>query len=139
MKEGVIVDTGPLVAAIDGGDQWSMGVAEVLKTVQSPMVTCEAVLAETWFLLQRAPGGWETIEKWIQNGVLRITFSLQGERERDRVFALMRRYQDQPMSVADACLVVMIEQNLGNRVFTLDSHFKVYRHSGRRIIPTLIP
>lgn len=137
MKQGVIVDTGPLVAAIDGGDQWSMGVAEVLKTVQSPMVTCEAVLAETWFLLQRVSGGWETVEKWIQNGVLRITFSLQGER--DRVFALMRHYQDQPMSVADACLVVMIEQKLGNCVFTLDSHFKVYRHSGRKIIPTLSP
>ena len=42
------------------------------------------------------------------------------------------------MSLADACLVAMVEQEIGDRVFTLDQHFHVYRHSGRRVVPVLM-
>ncbi len=51
----------------------------------------------------------------------------------------MRAYRDLPMSLADASLVAMVEAGAGDRVFTLDEHFRVYRHSGRRVVPVLIP
>ena len=43
------------------------------------------------------------------------------------------------MSLADSCLVCMIERDIGERVFTLDKHFRFYRHSRRRIVPVLMP
>lgn len=42
------------------------------------------------------------------------------------------------MSLADACLVAMVERGMGDRVFTLNGGFKIYRHSGRRVVPVLM-
>jgi predicted nucleic acid-binding protein len=51
----------------------------------------------------------------------------------------MRRYRDQAMSLADACLVRLAELHDKPRVWTLDSDFRVYRRLGRLVIPTLTP
>lgn len=68
---------------------------------------------------------------------IRIGFSLGNEPV--RVFELMRRYRNLPMSLAGACLVVMIEDGIGEGVFTLDRHLKIFRQSRRRIVPVLMP
>lgn len=57
----------------------------------------------------------------------------------ERIAALMRKYVDTPMSLADACLVVLAERRPDARVFTLDTDFLVYRASGRWRIPLLAP
>jgi uncharacterized protein len=51
----------------------------------------------------------------------------------------MRRYRNQPMSLADACLVRLSEIHPSAAVFTLDSEFRIYRRLGRRVIPVLMP
>ncbi len=51
----------------------------------------------------------------------------------------MKKYRNLPMSLADASLLAMVEAGIGDRVFTLDKHFRVYRHSGRRVVPVLMP
>lgn len=73
----------------------------------------------------------------MDDGQIQVPFQLQAEAT--RVFALMEKYRDLPMSLADASLVAMVETGIGDRVFTLDKHFRVYRHSGRRVVPVLIP
>jgi hypothetical protein len=55
------------------------------------------------------------------------------------VVSLMRRYDNVPMSLADACLVRMSELIEDCTILTLDNHFRVYRRHGRRSIPLLIP
>ena len=137
MKERILVDTAILVAAFDRADQWTKWTGETLKDLSGPLFTCEAVLAETWFLLQHLPPAWSRVERWLDLGFLKIDFDLQ--KHRAKVFQLMAKYQDLPMSLADACLVAMVETGLGDRVFTLDKHFRIYRHSGRRIVPVLMP
>jgi len=66
-----------------------------------------------------------------------VAFRLEPESE--SVAALMRRYADLPMSLADACLVRMSELNRDCRVLTTDSDFKLYRRFGRQVIPLLCP
>ena len=39
----------------------------------------------------------------------------------------MRRYRNRPMSLADACLVRLLELETAGEVFTLDSDFRIYR------------
>ncbi len=51
----------------------------------------------------------------------------------------MRRYSNVPMSLADACLVWIVEQTKNASVLTLDSGFRIYRQAGRRVIPVLAP
>jgi hypothetical protein len=47
--------------------------------------------------------------------------------EANRMAALMAQYQDTPMDLADASLVVVAESRTLRRVFTTDSDFYVYR------------
>jgi predicted nucleic acid-binding protein len=58
----------------------------------------------------------------------------------DRLVKLMRKYRDQPMDLADACLVVMSEQIANSTVVTLDrKDFSVYRRHDREVIPCITP
>ena len=58
---------------------------------------------------------------------------------RPDVWQLLRKYADQPMSLADACLVRMAELSTNCQVFTADKDFRVYRRKGRSVIPLLAP
>ncbi len=137
MKDRTLVDTGVLVAAFDQSDAWARWVAMALKQVSPPMVTCEAILAETWFLLRHRHDGWGKVVTWLEMGYLKVDFSFSKHRE--QVVGLMEKYRNLPMSLADASLVAMVESGIGDRVFTLDRHFRTYRHSGRRVVPVLMP
>ena len=59
--------------------------------------------------------------------------------EADRIDFLMQRYQNVPMSLADACLVRMSEIYEDSAVLTLDSDFKIYRKNRNAIIPIIMP
>jgi hypothetical protein len=52
---------------------------------------------------------------------------------------LLRKYTDQSISLADACLVRMAELIERCQVFTTDRDFLVYRRKGRHLIPLLAP
>ena len=53
--------------------------------------------------------------------------------------ALMHRYRNRPMSLADACLVRLSEIHSAAEVFTLDFDFHIYRRHGNKVIPVLMP
>jgi uncharacterized protein len=52
---------------------------------------------------------------------------------------LISRYQDTPMTFADACLVRMAELRDEAIILTTDTDFQIYRKKGRQVIPLLIP
>jgi predicted nucleic acid-binding protein len=52
---------------------------------------------------------------------------------------LLMRYQAVPMSLADACIVKMAEQNPQSMVLTLDSDFRIYRRNKNQTIPIIMP
>ena len=45
---------------------------------------------------------------------------------------LLRKYQDRPISLADACLIRCAEIHKEPRILTLDSDFGVYRWERRK-------
>lgn len=61
----------------------------------------------------------------VENNRLEIHALTTAETRRVRV--LMEKYQDAPMDLADASLVATAETRGLRRVFTLDSHFHLYR------------
>ena len=133
----VLVDTGPLVAFLREAEQSHQWVAAKFQELPAPFLTCEAVLAETFFLVSRQPSGPRRFFDLLGSGLLEIEFSVIGERE--MLWKLMQKYSDLPMSLADACLVRMAELHPKSEVFTLDTHFRVYRKHGRQQIPVIIP
>ena len=73
----------------------------------------------------------------IEDEILQIDFSLSSEIS--KIKSLMRKYENVPMSLADACLVRMSELLDNSVVFTIDSDFRIYRKNGKKEIPLIIP
>ena len=131
------MDTGPLVAYLDEADSAHEWAVQMFERVEPPFLVCDAVLTEACHLLAACPGAHEKIGDYLRRGMLVCTFPLAENHE--RVFALMARYRNVPMALADACLVCMAEDHRGSRVFTLDSDFAIYRLPGRKALPLLAP
>lgn len=132
-----IIDTGPIVAFLNANDSYHAWAREVLGTIEPPLSTCEAVLSECCFLLQRIPKGHHAVLNLVARGVIQVEFSLRDEFSAVR--RLMERYASVPMALADACLVRMSELNLRATVLTLDGDFRIYRRNRRQVIPLLSP
>jgi predicted nucleic acid-binding protein len=95
------------------------------------------VLAETFFLVSRQVDGPQRFFHLLGSGLLEVDFSLIAERE--ALWKLIHKYRNLPMSLADASLVRLAELHPGGSIFTLDSHFRVYRKHGRQTIPVIMP
>ncbi len=133
----IVIDTGPLVAYFNKRDRWHRWAAEQMTTFSAPLITCEPVLTEACFLIHRAGGRPADLIRKLDQGVLEIALDLG--REARTIEVLLKRYEDTPMSLADACLVRISEQIADCCLFTLDSDFDHYRRNGRQLIPLLRP
>lgn len=131
----ILADTGPLVAYLDKSDRDHAWARDQFMRLTEPLMSCEAVVAETLFLLRRGGIFPDGLLELIRRGILVPDFSLVEEIE--PILQLMRKYRDIPMSLADACLVRMAEIHPSSAVMTLDSDFRIYRKSRRRSIPLL--
>lgn len=132
-----VVDTGPLVAVLNVNDEHHAWAREVFAKLSPPVFTCEAVLSEIQFLLQERGGDPLAVLVWVRQGVIELAFD--AAREIERLLALQRSYRNLPMDFADACLVRMTETHERSIVLTTDSHFRIYRRSGRQVIPLYAP
>ena len=137
MRRYVILDTGPLIALLNRRDRHHGWAREQWTHIAPPLLTCEAVLAEACFLVRRFDGGQAAVLALASRGVLDLSFHVA--EETTAVSRLLKKYQDVPMSLADACLVRMAERCAESVVFTMDSDFMVYRKNGRQLIPMLAP
>lgn len=137
MNSSVLLDTGPLVAMLDKRDQQHRWATDVAARFPRPWHTCEPVVTEACYLLRDLPDGVRAILNMLQQRL--VTIDLHLAEDAEPVDDLMRRYENVPMSLADACLVRMSELTADGVVLTLDSDFRVYRRHGRKSIPLLLP
>lgn len=123
-----LCDTGPLVALIDASDAHHTRCAEALNRLPFVgLLTTWPCLTEAMYLLGKAAGWRGRDELWsmIADGTVQLHVPEPGEWQRMR--ALMERYSDTPMDLADASLVTAAESLQTRRVFTVDRHFYIYR------------
>jgi len=137
MKRQVILDTGPLVAFINGRDRYHKWSVSQWAQIEPPLMTCEAVLSESCFLLRDTGKGSLTVLELLKRGVLSLPFRIDDSF--DQIKWLLQKYSDIPMALADACLVRMSELYINSQVLTLDNDFKIYRKNKRQVIPLLTP
>lgn len=137
LRRRVILDTGPLVALLNRKDRHHAWAETVWGEVEAPLLTCEAVVAESCYLLRGLDGGSSAVLELIRRGAVALAFSLADESA--AVARLIKRYRGVPISFADACLVRMSELFTGSEVLTVDGDFRVYRRQGRGVIPTWMP
>ena len=125
-----LCDTGPLVALLDVNDANHARCVAALPRLPQPLLTTWPCLTEAMHFAHRAGGypAQEALWRFVDRSVLALhTIS---DEERMRMQALMAQYQDAPMDLADASLVVAAETLSLRRVFTLDRHFYAYQIGG---------
>jgi predicted nucleic acid-binding protein len=136
MKSGIVLDTGPLVAFLYGRERDHDWAAEQFDRVDQPFISCEPVLTEACFLVSRNGQSPVVVLDILERGMVRIGLDLEAELPVLR--RLMQRYASVPMSLADACLVRLVELT-GLPILTLDSDFAIYRAHGRRRLTLITP
>ena len=100
------------------------------------LVTCEAVIAEACYLTRRITGAPEAILQNVANGVFQIPLKLSNSA--GPIQRILRKYRDQAIDLADACLIHLASELRTGRILTLDGDFNVYRWGTSRTF-TLLP
>jgi uncharacterized protein len=135
--EGVILDTGPLVAYLIEEDDHHQWAVETFRSLPPLFWTCEAVLTEAIYLLGGEPTALGMIRTWLDNRWIQLPFRFVEHHQ--RVLGLIAQYHSVPMDFADACVVRLSELLTGCPVLTVDSDFRVFRKNRRETIRTIMP
>lgn len=132
-----ILDTGPLVGALDRNDQWHVWAAKEFAAIRQPALTCEAVISEACFMLRTVPDARQKIFALIERGILHVVPVLPDESPAVRL--LLSRYGAR-MDYADACLIRLSELHRNHTIVTTDTDdFRIYRRFGKQGLPLRLP
>lgn len=121
----ILLDTGPLVALLDAGDQDHPRCVAAAQRLRGELVTTWPVVTEAMDLLSGALGAPDRVLELLETGAVRLA-PLDAS-DVPALRRLMRRYASLPTDVADASVVRVAERDGIFDVFTLDRHFRVYR------------
>jgi predicted nucleic acid-binding protein len=124
----IVVDTGPLVAALDADDADHGRCLELLERHPGPLMVPAPVLTEVCWLLERERGS--KAEASFLDALAAGELQLVALQVRDlqRMADLVRRYEDLPLGAVDASVVAVAERLGTVQVATLDRrHFTVVR------------
>jgi predicted nucleic acid-binding protein len=121
----VLLDTGFIVALLDRSENFHKACARAVREVRAPLVTCEAVITESCYLLRNLSGASEAVIENVAAGIFEVPFQLS--RDTAGVKQVLRKYEDRKIDLADACLIRLADQFGTADILTLDQDFAVYR------------
>ncbi len=137
MEDELILDTGAFVALVDRDERFHDACVAALEQWTGCVVTTEAVLTETIYLVGPDARAQRTCLEFILRGAFQLVPS--SAKSLRRVAVLMEKYRNVPMDFADATLVALAKELETDAVFTLDRRgFSVYRLNRNkpfRIVP----
>lgn len=133
----VLLDSSVLVAWLDKRDRWHRKCVALRPSLRPPLMTCEAVIAESCYLLRGIGGAAEDVLANVANRTFQIPFQLSAGA--GDVQKILYKYRDTPADFADACLIHMADQLDTGDILTLDSDFAHYRWRRNRRFHMLVP
>ena len=137
MKDRVLVDTGPIVAILSSSDEHHEDCVQQLQTLKGTLLTCWPVLTEVAWLLRAHPLAINALLTSLTSGPFRLADL--GEGDLPGITAILRRYQDLKIQLADAALLHLANREGIETVFTLDRRdfgvLRLARNRRLRIVP----
>ncbi len=124
----LVLDTGPLLAALDAADPDHARCATLLNESQEDLVVPALVLAELdyWCHKRLSTDAWIVFLEDMLNGAYRLEAPSTAELERCK--ELQSKYADQALGVVDASVLALVERLEEDKLATLDyRHFSVLR------------
>lgn len=124
----LIVDTGPLLAALDPDDRYHRECRSLLETVSEPLLIPSPVLVELdyWIHERLHPGVFVTLLDDIARGA--FTVAEVSPQDYPRIRELCSRYADADIGFVDAAVLSLVERLRETKLATLDRrHFGTLR------------
>ena len=121
----ILLDTGVIVALLDRSEARHQDAKDAISSVEGPLVTCEAVIAESCYLLRHWKGAADAVLANVSSGTFQIPIALA--QSASAVRKIIAKYQDREVDLADACLIHLAGELKTGGILTLDSDFAVYR------------
>jgi predicted nucleic acid-binding protein len=124
----LVLDTGPLLAALDAADPDHVACATLLTAAEEDLVVPVLVLAELdyWCHERLQADVWLAFLEDVLAGAYRVEPATFGDLARCR--SLQEEYADLGLGVVDASVVALVERLDEPKVVTLDRrHFSVVR------------
>lgn len=146
-RPSVVIDTGPLVAAMDTNDDAYEPCSQWLEQAirhRTELLLPTPVITEVCYLLEKAGGksqGPEMEAAFLELLGSEETFTLYSPDRDDlnRMAELVRQYRDFPLGAADAAVVATAERHGTNLIATIDHrHFHAITSINDRHF-TLVP
>jgi predicted nucleic acid-binding protein len=135
----IIADTGFWLAVANRDDTHHGTAKAALARVREPLVTTMPVMTETCHLMLSRLGVRSQlafIQSWGRGAFCVFDVS---EVHADRIHELMERYQELPMDLADASLVILAEELGTGRILSTDQRdFRAYRWKHRKPFKNLL-
>ncbi|SMD33758.1 hypothetical protein SAMN04488029_1650 [Reichenbachiella faecimaris] len=123
--KSILIDAGPLIALFDRSDKYHSRALDFIKKYEGQLWTTWPVVTEVSQMLDFSTKAQIAFLKWIERGGLRL-FDLN-ENHLRRLVDLTQKFDDVPMDLADASLVVVAEVKGQKEIATIDSDFYIYR------------
>jgi uncharacterized protein len=124
----LILDAGPIYAASASRDRNHRQCVELLTRAPRPLLVPELVVTEVSYLLgdRIGPHAEIAFAQAISDGEVMVESVHESEWE--RIAQLMEQYNDLPLGIVDASVVVLAERHAATEIATLDRrHFTVVR------------
>jgi predicted nucleic acid-binding protein len=133
----VLLDTGAIVALLDASDLFHSRCADAMADLRAPLITCEAVIAESCYLLRNIAGAPESIVQSVYTREFLLPVTLADSAL--PVQRILARYRDRHIDLADAFLIHLANEFQTGEILTVDSDFEIYRWGRSNPFRMLVP
>ena len=133
----MLVDTGPIVAILSENDEHHEACVEQLHRIRAPLLTCWPVITEAAWLLRAYPLSIRRLLSSFHTGP--FTLAPLDQTDLPGIAAILARYEDLGIQLADASLVHLANREGIEVMFTLDRRdfgvLRLARGKKLRLIP----
>lgn len=135
-----LVDTGAIVALFNRNDPHHDAAATWFKGFRGQLLTTEAVVTETAYVLAASPPHRGNALAWIGRGRAAGLIRVEPVFDYSMISKILDRYADLPCDYADATLIELAERTGVAAIATIDQRdFSIYRMRGRKRFRILLP
>ena len=128
-----LVDTGAVVALVNRADRHHAAAVEWFKRFRGQLLTTEAVVTETAYVLAASPAHLRAALLWFERARAAGLLLVEPVSDYAALSRIIAQYASLPCDYADASLIALAERTGITAIATVDQRdFSIYRLRGRR-------
>ena len=130
-----LIDAGPIIALFDRSDRYHNRIVDLIKQESYHLISTWPVITEASHMLDFDDRAQIALLQWIYRGGLELAqIDATGIQ---RIIDLTEKYNDVPMDLADATLIVAAETLGIKEIISIDNGFYVYRTIQKEMITNI--